>query len=635
MKIFFRLMSYSVRYKYRFSLGIVFALLTAILNAVSLTSIIPLFDTMAADPNTRFQFEFTEAEQEIIAKEESNLEIRLNPVERAKKVLIDVKRWSNGRTKYMEPKEVVWAVCLLILPLYGLKLITYLASVYCLATAGYWAVRDIRQELFEKNQMLPLTFFFKEKTGLLMSRIINDVEIVAAVISSNFRDATINFFYVITHLLVLLYLNTELLLIACGIVPLVILPVTLFTKKITRSTERFQEKLADLNANLQEMISGIKVIRVFNTEKYEKEKFQKINQNVYRRNFKGQYYLQIAPSLVELTSSLVALGFFALGARYILAGNVGSPFTVGQFMVFLLTLLFLLRPLTQLSQMVGKISQANIAGRRIFEIIDLETEDHSEEEKVKVERVTDSIQFKGVNFAYPGTNAEVLKDINLKVKVGETIAIVGASGCGKSTLMDLIPRFFDPSVGSIEFDGQNIKDLSLADLRNKIGIVTQDIFLFHGKVADNIAYGKPGANRKDVIRAARLAHAHDFIKQMDNGYDSILGVRGLNLSGGQRQRLVIARALLRDPEIMILDEATSALDAESERLVSDAFRRLFANRTTFVIAHRLSTIKDIPRILVMDNGRIVEEGNHTSLMEKNGLYRKLTDNQYAGAGMLP
>ncbi|WP_165780450.1 ABC transporter ATP-binding protein [Leptospira haakeii] len=635
MKIFFRLMSYSVRYKYRFSLGIAFALLTAILNAVSLTSIIPLFDTMAADPNTRFQFEFTEAEQEIIAKEESNLEIRLNPVERAKKVLIDVKRWSNGRTKYMEPKEVVWAVCLLILPLYGLKLITYLASVYCLATAGYWAVRDIRQELFEKNQMLPLTFFFKEKTGLLMSRIINDVEVVAAVISSNFRDATINFFYVITHLLVLLYLNTELLLIACGTVPLIILPVTLFTKKITRSTERFQEKLADLNANLQEMISGIKVIRVFNTEKYEKEKFQKINQNVYRRNFKGQYYLQIAPSLVELTSSLVALGFFALGARYILAGNVGSPFTVGQFMVFLLTLLFLLRPLTQLSQMVGKISQSIIAGRRIFEIIDLETEDHSEDEKVKVERVTESIQFKGINFAYPGTNAEVLKDINLNVKVGETIAIVGASGCGKSTLMDLIPRFFDPSVGSIEFDGQNIKDLSLADLRRKIGIVTQDIFLFHGKVADNIAYGKPGATRKDVIRAARLAHAHDFIKQMDNGYDSILGVRGLNLSGGQRQRLVIARALLRDPEIMILDEATSALDAESERLVSDAFRRLFANRTTFVIAHRLSTIKDIPRILVMDNGRIIEEGNHTSLMEMNGLYRKLTDNQYAGVGMLP
>lgn len=625
-------MSYSVHYKYRFLLGLVFALLTAVLNAVSLTSIIPLFDTMAADPNARFQFDITAAEEQILLKSRY---APLDPLEQSKKVLIDLKKWSNGRTKYMEPREVVWAVCLLILPLYVLKLLSYLASVYCLATSGYWAVRDIRQKLFEKNQMLPLTYFFKEKTGLLMSRIINDVEIVAAVISSNFRDATINFFYVVTHLLVLLYLNTELLLIACGTVPLIILPVTLFTKKITRSTERLQEKMADLNANLQEMISGIKVIRIFNTEKYEKEKFGKINQNVYRRNFKGQYYLQIAPSLVELTSSLVVLGFFALGAKYILAGKTDSPFTVGQFMVFLLTLLFLLRPLTQLSQMVGKVSQAIIAGRRIFEIIDLETEDHSEESKIKADRLSNSISFRNITFAYPGTNSEVLKDINLTVKAGETIAIVGASGCGKSTLMDLIPRFFDPSNGSIEFDGHNIKDLSLADLRKKIGIVTQDIFLFHGKVSDNIAYGKPGATRKDVIRAARLAHAHDFIKKMDQGYDSILGVRGLNLSGGQRQRLVIARALLRDPEIMILDEATSALDTESERLVSDALRRLFANRTTFVIAHRLSTIKDIPRIIVMDNGRIVEEGNHNSLMEQNGIYRKLTDNQYAGTGILP
>ncbi|EPG73632.1 ABC transporter transmembrane region [Leptospira fainei serovar Hurstbridge str. BUT 6] len=635
MKIFFRLMAYSVRYKYRFTLGILFALITAILNAVSLTAVIPLFDTMGADPNTRFQFELTKPEQDILLKERYQGYDSLDAVERVKKILIDAKQWSNGRTKYMEPKEVVWAVCLLILPVYGLKLISYLASVFCLATAGYRAVRDLRQELFEKNQILPLTFFFKEKTGLLMSRIINDVEVVAAVISSNFRDATINFFYVVTHLIVLLYLNTELLLIACAAVPVIILPVTLFTKKITKSTERLQEKMADLNANLQEMISGIKVIRIFHTEEFEKEKFKKINQNVYRRNFKGQYYLQVAPNLVELTSSLVVLGFFALGAKFIFSGTGASRFSTGDFMAFLLTLLFLLRPLTQLSQMVGKVSQSISAGRRIFEIVDLETEDHSEIAKVDSFTLQDSIRFKNVTFAYPGTSTEVLKDINLNVKVGETIAIVGASGCGKSTLMDLIPRFFDPSSGFIEFDGFNIKDLSLSDLRKKIGIVTQDIFLFHGSVMDNISYGRPGANRKDVIRAARLAHAHDFIKKMDRGYDSILGVRGLNLSGGQRQRLVIARALLRNPEIMILDEATSALDVESERLVSDALRRLFANRTTFVIAHRLSTIKDIPRIIVMDNGRIVEEGNHISLMDQNGIYRKLTDNQYAGAGILP
>lgn len=305
-------------------------------------------------------------------------------------------------------------------------------------------------------------------------------------------------------------------------------------------------------------------------------------------------------------------------------------------MAFLLTLLFLLRPLTQLSQMVGKITQSIASGKRIFEIIDLETEDHSKESKVVATPLAYNIEFKNLFFAYPGTGAAVLKDINLKVKKGETIALIGASGCGKSTLMDLIPRFFDPSSGSIEFDGIDIRDVSLGDLRKKIGIVTQDIFLFHGSVADNIAYGKPGATRKDVIRAARLAHAHDFIKKMDNGYDSILGVRGLNLSGGQRQRLVIARALLRDPEIMILDEATSALDVESERLVSDALRRLYANRTTFVIAHRLSTIKDISRIVVMDNGKIVEEGDHNSLYEQNGIYRKLSDNQFAANnGVLP
>lgn len=224
-------MAYSVRYKYRFTLGILFALITAILNAVSLTAVIPLFDTMGADPNTRFQFELTKPEQDILLKERYQGYDSLDAVERVKKILIDAKQWSNGRTKYMEPKEVVWAVCLLILPVYGLKLISYLASVFCLATAGYRAVRDLRQELFEKNQILPLTFFFKEKTGLLMSRIINDVEVVAAVISSNFRDATINFFYVVTHLIVLLYLNTELLLIACAAVPVIILPVTLFTKK--------------------------------------------------------------------------------------------------------------------------------------------------------------------------------------------------------------------------------------------------------------------------------------------------------------------------------------------------------------------------------------------------------------------
>lgn len=627
MKYFFRLLKYSIHYKHRFTLGIAFALLTAVLNGISLTALIPLFDSLGADKRTRFQFELTLPEKVILFKEETFGEKSLDGLERIKKLIIVAKLKVNDQTKDMEPKEVVWSACLLVLPIYLMKMGTYLLSVFCLATAGYMAVRDIRQSLFDKVQRLPLTYFYKEKTGLIMSRIINDAEIVAAVISSNFRDAAINFFYVVTHLLILIYLNTELLVTACLVVPIVIFPVTLFTKKISKSTEKSQERIADLNGHIQEAISGVRVIRSFATEKSEEQKFLDINQKVFRRIFKGQFYLQMAPSLVELTSSVVVLGFFALGAKLIYSGK----FTQGEFMAFLLTLLFLLRPLTQLSQMVGKITQANTAGRRIFEIIDMDSGAEGMPGTKTIGTLEKSIRFEGIYFTYPGTSAPVLKNINLDVKIGETYAFVGTSGSGKSTMMDLLPRFFDPTQGRILFDGVDIRDLDLKNLRSKIGIVTQDIFLFSGTVAENIAYGKDNASARDVIRAARLAHAHDFIKAMDKGYETKLGVRGLNLSGGQRQRMVIARALLRDPEILILDEATSALDAESERLVSNALDRLLRNRTTFIIAHRLSTIRKVKNIIVLQDGEIREMGDHDSLIAQNGIYKKLNDNQFAGA----
>jgi ATP-binding cassette subfamily B protein len=629
MKFFLRLLSYSIYYKKHFTFGIAFALLTALLNGISLTALIPLFDSLGAEKNTRFKLELTLPEKIIQFKQETFGIKSLDGLERLKSQLVDIKLYINELTKDLEPQEVVWSACIIVLPIYLLKMGTYLLSVYCLATAGYRAVRDIRQKLFDKVQRLPLTYFYKEKTGLIMSRVINDAEIVSAVISSNFRDATINFFYVITHLMILIYLNTELLLTAILVVPIVIFPVTLFTKKISNSTEKSQERMADLNGHIQEVISGVRVIRTFVTEKFEEDKFNDINQKVYRRIFKGQFYLQMAPSLVELTSSIVVLGFFAIGASLIYSGK----FTQGEFMAFLLTLLFLLRPLTQLSQMVGKITQANTAGKRIFEIIDMDTGSEGESGKQTIAELKESIRFEEVYFSYPGTTSPVLKNITLDIKIGETYALVGTSGSGKSTLMDLLPRFFDPSSGKITFDGIDIRDMDLKNLRSKIGIVTQDIFLFSGTVADNIAYGVDKASRRDIIRAARLAHAHDFIKAMEKGYDTNLGVRGLNLSGGQRQRLVIARALLRDPEIMILDEATSALDAESERLVSDALDRLMKNRTTFIIAHRLSTIRKVKNIVILQDGEIKEIGDHDSLMEYAGIYKKLNDNQFAGVEM--
>ena len=625
MKIFRRLLSYSLKYKYRFMAGIFFAVLTALINASSITVLIPLFDALGSDKKTNFHLDYTAPEFNILIKEKMFGRSSLDGLEKLKRLIIVLKFRVNNAIKDMDSTEIVWTICKLIVPLYVMKMICFLLSVFCIATSGYNAVRDLRQELFDKVQTLPLTYFYKEKTGLLMSRIINDAEIIAAIISSNLRDAIINFFYVITHLFVLLYLNTELLLIATITVPVIIYPVTLFTKKISKSTSKFQERMADLNANVQEMISGIRVIRSFSMEDHELEKFNDINTKLSHRNFKGQFYLQVAPGLVELTSSIVVLGFFAIGAKLIFDGS----FTQGEFMAFLLTLLFLLRPLTQLSQMFGKITQAKISGERIFEIIDKEnSESHAEESGVHVSPLKDSIQFKNIHFQYPETSSDVLHGIDFEIKIGDTVAFVGSSGSGKSTLMDLIPRFYNLSIGEITFDGVNISEYNLHDLRRKIGIVTQNIFLFHGTVAENIAYGRPNSNLNEIIEAAKLANAHEFIMEMEHGYSSILGVRGLNLSGGQRQRLVIARALLRNPEILILDEATSALDAQTEKLVGDALDRLFKNRTTFIIAHRLSTIRRIPKIVVMDSGQIAEVGNHESLIAQNGLYAKLYESQF-------
>jgi ATP-binding cassette subfamily B protein len=625
MKIFRRLLSYSLKYKYRFMAGIFFAVLTALINASSITVLIPLFDALGSDKKTNFHLDYTAPEYNILIKEKMFGRSSLDGLEKLKRLIIVLKFRVNNAIKDMDSTEIVWTICKLIVPLYVMKMICFLLSVFCIATSGYNAVRDLRQELFDKVQTLPLTYFYKEKTGLLMSRIINDAEIIAAIISSNLRDAIINFFYVITHLFVLLYLNTELLLIATITVPVIIYPVTLFTKKISKSTSKFQERMADLNANVQEMISGIRVIRSFSMEDHELEKFNDINTKLSHRNFKGQFYLQVAPGLVELTSSIVVLGFFAIGAKLIFNGS----FTQGEFMAFLLTLLFLLRPLTQLSQMFGKITQAKISGERIFEIIDKEnSESHEEESGVHVSPLKDSIQFKNIHFQYPETSSDVLHGIDFEIKIGDTVAFVGSSGSGKSTLMDLIPRFYNLSIGEITFDGVNISEYNLHDLRRKIGIVTQNIFLFHGTVAENIAYGRPNSNLNEIIEAAKLANAHEFIMEMEHGYNSFLGVRGLNLSGGQRQRLVIARALLRNPEILILDEATSALDAQSEKLVGDALDRLFKNRTTFIIAHRLSTIRRIPKIVVMDSGQIAEVGNHESLIAQNGLYAKLYESQF-------
>ncbi|MCB1303150.1 MAG: ABC transporter ATP-binding protein [Leptospiraceae bacterium] len=665
MRHFLRLLGYSLKYRTPFLTGVLVSFFVAVLNGVSLTTFYPLFDALGdRGGGEPFVIQFSESERKLLTKavaysalhyieapEQARLlsgQVKLPDVPDApEKIRKDLAERLLHYTRYdkdyglnntqqlnlrtmvrwklkineaaFDPLKVIYTALIVVFPLYLLKLIFHLISVQLIAKTGYKAVRDLRSDLYEAAQNLPLNYFYREKTGLLMSRMINDVEIVAAVISSNMRDSITNFFYLITHLFLLAYLNLELLIVSAVTLPLILAPVALFTRKISRSTRKSQELLADLNANLQEDIQGVRVIRSFVMEDQQAERFERVNQRLSWRSFKEQFYLKMGPNLVELSSALMMLAIIALGAAYL----DGTNFTIGEFITFLMALMFIIRPIIQLASMVGKVAQASAAADRIFSIADRRPDITDPESPVTVPEVQKGITFENIQFTYPESDAQVIKGIDLDIPAGTTVALVGESGGGKSTLMDLLARFFDPDQGRILVDGVDIRNFALSDYRSHIGIVQQDTFLFHGSIRENIAYGSPEHDQSEVEKAARLAHAHDFITEMPEGYDTMVGERGVTLSGGQRQRISIARALLHDPEIMILDEATSALDTESERLVQDALERLFKNRTTFVIAHRLSTIEKADIIVVISHGTIEDMGRHEDLMERSGLYARL------------
>jgi ABC-type multidrug transport system fused ATPase/permease subunit len=377
---------------------------------------------------------------------------------------------------------------------------------------------------------------------------------------------------------------------------------------------------------MQEIVTGMRVIRAFAMESYESSRFNLINEKLYSESFRYRLNQTIGPSLVELTTSFIIAALIIYGGHQITGGN----FTPGSFFTFLFTLVFIMSPLKQLATWYNLLFRTIGAGGRVFEIIDMKEEEDETCANLDPGKLSKFVEYKKVQFRYPGTDKLVLKNISLKVPVGSTVALVGQSGAGKSTFVDLLSRFYEPTEGGIFLDGINIRDMTLKTVRSKIAIVTQEIFLFNASVRENIAYGLTNISEEELFGAAKMAFADDFIQKLPEGYDTVIGERGMMLSGGQRQRVSIARALLKNPEILILDEATSALDTNSERLVQKALERLMKNRTTFVIAHRLSTIYQANTILVFHDGKIVEKGDHTSLLKKSGMYRQLYDMQFQG-----
>ncbi|EMF81230.1 ABC transporter transmembrane region [Leptospira weilii serovar Topaz str. LT2116] len=603
-------------------MGIVLSFFVSVLNGASLTSLIPIFDSLGTGEKTNFEISLTKKDKALLQRLQEK-----DSFSRTESIELRLAEWKirlNSSLKNMSHDQLVILFCFVVFPVYLLKLTFLAAAVYCINSAGYLAIRDLRAELYAKAQTLPLNHFVQEKTGILMSRIINDVEVLGKLISSDLKDAIIDFFYIVTHLFLLMYLSWKMFLAVFIVVPIVMGPVSAFADKIRKATRNQQERLSSLNGHLQEVISGIRVIRAFSMEKVEAKRFWEFNQDLSDKTFKGHFYHQVGPSLTELFSSIIAVIFLSFGAYLMEDGT----FSRGMFMAFFLTLIFLMRPFKQMSMLSNSIQSAISAGSRVFELLDQETDIQNPASPRFLKKMEKGLSFNNVTFTYPGAKTPAVQEINLEIPKGETVALVGASGAGKSTLVDLVPRLIDPQEGQIFIDGIDIRELDLSNLRKRIGIVAQQVFLFNGTIRENICYGNQSVTEEQLHSACEQAFAMEFILSFEEGFDTVVGERGVMLSGGQRQRIAIARALLLNPEILILDEATSALDTESERLVQQALESLYKNRTVIIIAHRLSTVQIANTIFAMEDGRIVESGTHAELIQLDGKYKKLYDIQF-------
>lgn len=520
------------------------------------------------------------------------------------------------------PLTLLNIMVVVILVLFLFKGIFLFLQSYLMTDVSQRVIRDARNSLYRKFQSLSLDYFTQARTGTLISRITNDVSIIQNSISEGLTDLIYQSFRIILFTLIAFFIHWRLAIISLVLLPLISFPILRIGKMLRKISTRAQEKMAEINSTLYETISGIRIVKAFSMEDYEIDKFEHQNKDFYKISMKSvKRMIAIAP-LTEFIGTLGGVIVLVLGGREVIKGTV----SFGIFILFLGALLSLIKPFKRLSRVYTINQQALAAAVRIFEILDLRPSIKEKKSAPILPRINKDIQFQGVYFKYD--EEIVLKNISFEVRVGEVVALVGPSGVGKTTLINLIPRFYDPTEGRITIDGYDLREVALKSLRDQIGIVSQETVLFHDTVKANIAYGRIGASEGEIVQAARLANAHNFIVQMPQGYNTIIGERGFRLSGGQRQRLAIGRALLKNPPILILDEATSQLDTESEILVQGAIEQLMKNRTVFVIAHRLSTVRSADKIIVLDNNEIVEIGTHEELILKGGVYRRLYEAQF-------
>jgi len=494
-------------------------------------------------------------------------------------------------------------------------------SDYLMMDVGQRVVRDLRNQLFRRTLGQSATFFSRRSSGQLVSRVTNDVNQVQRAVSETLTDLIRESLTTLVYVYLLFRANVQLALVSLTTMPLVIYALWRLGQRVRRTSRRSQESLEEVTHIATEAFTAHRIIKAYGAEDREGQRFAASSQRLYRTYMKVTSALASLPPLMEFIGGLAAVGVFYLGAQEIAAGHL----TQGKFAEFLVAAFMLYTPLKRLSRVNAGLQQSIAAAERIFELIDLDTEVREQPNAPALAPPSREVEFRDVGFAYDDApDRFTLRHVSFTAKAGQVIAIVGLSGAGKSTLANLLPRFYDVKEGAILIDGEDIRGVSLASLRQSIALVTQDTVLFDDTIAHNIAYGAPGASRAAIEGAARAAHAHEFIAPLPDGYDARIGERGQRLSGGQRQRLAIARAILKDAPLLVLDEATSSLDVESEALVQDALSNLMRHRTTFVIAHRLSTVRHADCIVALEHGEVVEIGRHDDLVTKpGGLYAKL------------
>ena len=595
MKLYFTIIKMAKPYLKVIACAVIFMIVSTLTDGASLSMLAPLADkVLTGKPIVLPQDNIPDFINQLVAKANSIPQVRL-----------------------------LTLLAMILLVLVCLKGITFYFQSILMEIAGQRVIRDIRAKIFEKIQYMSMDFFSKSRVGDLISRMTYDVYVIRHVLTEGLAEGIYYTFQLILFLSIVLIIYSKLALIVLVVMPLVGFPLIMVGKRLRKISKQAQSKMGDLNSRMQETFTAMNIVKAFSMENEETSRFKLLNQDFYKLMLKTMRRTLMINPASEIVAAFAGVVVLIVGGRDVIAGEM----SFGVFMLFLAALAALMKPVKRLIKVYNFNQIALAAGERIFELLDQEPTVCEISGAKILDKPKQGVEYKNISFSYDDSN-EVLKGINLKVKMGEIVCLVGPSGVGKSTLVNLLLRFYDPSAGMVLIDGVDVKSVTIDSLRRNIGLVTQEPVMFNDTIANNISYGMKGKRLDEIKKAAMLANADDFIQKIPENYNATVGERGAKLSGGEKQRLAIARAILKNPPILIMDEATAQLDAASELKVQEAIQRLIEGRTVFLIAHRISTARRADRIIVIENGEIAEEGRHDELIKEGGLYCKYYKYQY-------